>query len=99
VQRAPGTCSQPGCAGIPLYRGRCLEHAQWNAYPERQRGRILQRRRARLIHTRGARCQRCRRTHVELELHHLDGDASNDDDRNLELLCRDCHRAATRTAT
>jgi len=98
MKRAPATCSTPGCPGIPLYRGACLEHAVWNANTERQRGRILQRRRARLIRWRGNRCERCRRAGIPLELHHRDGNTSNDADTNLELLCTPCHRTATRTA-
>ena len=29
LTRAPGTCGEPGCAGVPVHRGRCREHARW----------------------------------------------------------------------
>jgi hypothetical protein len=83
----------PGCAGVPVYRGRCAAHLQWNA-PTRERGRALVDRRARLMRARGARCQQCG-ARPPLELHHRDGNPANDSDTNLRLLCYACHRKAT----
>jgi hypothetical protein len=94
VKRAPGTCSTPGCAGVPVYRGQCPAHVQWHN-GQRERGRRLMRRRARLTRERGARCELCRRP-GPLELHHLDGNPTNDEDRNLRLVCSDCHAELTR---
>jgi 5-methylcytosine-specific restriction endonuclease McrA len=96
VKRAPATCAEPGCLGVPVYRGRCLAHARWNPNPDRQRGRRLTERRARLMRRRGARCQRCSAP-PPLELHHRDGDPANDRLDNLELLCPDCHLVANLT--
>jgi 5-methylcytosine-specific restriction endonuclease McrA len=96
VKRAPGTCAEPGCADAPVYRGRCSTHVQWNTSP-RQRGRALMARRNRIARTRGRRCHRCGAPPTPghpLELHHIDGNPTNDHLANLELLCDDCHLAA-----
>lgn len=42
------------------------------------------------------RCQRCRRVRwmmhtIPLELHHTDGDRTNNEDTNLEIICPNCH--------
>ena len=95
MKRAAGTCNQPGCIGIPVYRGRCPEHAQWNTLTTRQRGRALMARRRRLIRAAFGRCVRCG-TAGPLELHHRDGNPGNDEPSNLQPLCPDCHRAAGR---
>jgi hypothetical protein len=97
MKRAAGTCNEPGCAGVPIYRGRCQQHAQWNPLAPRQRGRALMQRRARLIRRRGPRCERCGAP-PPLELHHLDANAANDDPENLRLLCLACHLEATLAA-
>jgi len=94
VKRAAGTCNQPGCAGIPIYRGRCPVHVQWAGLSPRQRGRALVERRERILRSRGRTCQQCAGP-PPLELHHADGDPSNDAPSNLRVLCRDCHAAAT----
>jgi hypothetical protein len=94
MQRAPGTCNRPGCPNVPVYRGRCPEHVQWNSLSPRQRGRALMDDRDRLMRSRGRICQRCYGP-PPLELHHLDGDPANDHDSNRILLCVDCHRIET----
>ena len=93
VKRAAGTCNVDGCAGIPIYRGRCPEHVQWNNLSPRQRGRALMDQRDRMLRSRGRRCQQCAGP-PPLELHHVDGDVTNNEPDNTVLLCRDCHRAA-----
>ena len=95
MKRAPGTCNVDGCAGIPIYRGRCPLHVQWQGLSPRQRGRALVARRDRILRARGRTCQQCG-DGGRLELHHLDGDTTNDDPTNLRLLCHDCHVEANR---
>ena len=43
----------------------------------------------------GRRSVECERTDVALEVHHLDGDPSNNARANTIPLCCDCHRGAT----
>lgn len=50
----------------------------------------------RLIDERGERCEYCKLTiwndfRIPLELHHVDGDRSNNDLNNLIILCPNCH--------
>jgi 5-methylcytosine-specific restriction endonuclease McrA len=93
VKRAPGSCNQPGCPNAPIYRGRCAEHVRWNNLSPRQRGRALMAQRERALRAGGKRCQQCAAP-PPLELHHRDGDVTNNQPDNLRLLCRDCHRVA-----
>jgi hypothetical protein len=49
-----------------------------------------------LIEDRGHACQSCKQTtwmdnRIPLEVHHIDGDRTNNDYENLELLCPNCH--------
>jgi len=49
-----------------------------------------------LILERGRQCERCRNTEwlgekIPLSVHHEDGDASNNDPKNISLLCLNCH--------
>ena len=51
-----------------------------------------------LINERGEKCERCgwniRNVHtgnIPIELEHIDGDFTNNDIKNLELLCPNCH--------
>lgn len=49
-----------------------------------------------LIKERGHKCEECKRTKwfqlpIPLELHHIDGDPTNNRERNLVLLCCNCH--------
>ena len=85
----------PGCSGVPIYRGRCPAHVQWQGLTPRQRGRALIERRDRIMRARGRTCQQCG-DGGRLELHHVDGDPSNDAPDNLMLLCLDCHVEAGR---
>jgi 5-methylcytosine-specific restriction endonuclease McrA len=39
----------------------------------------------------GFACKDCGRRDVQLEVHHVDGDARNDQVGNLVTLCSDCH--------
>ena len=94
MKRAAGTCNQPGCPNVPIYRGRCVEHVEWSGLTPRQRGRALIERRNRILRARGRTCQQCG-DGGRLELHHVDGNPANDDPRNLRLLCPDCHRVET----
>ena len=49
-----------------------------------------------LIEKRGHRCECCGLTEwlnqpIKLEVHHIDGDNTNNQDDNLQLLCPNCH--------
>lgn len=49
-----------------------------------------------LIKERGHKCEDCKRTKwkdedIPLEVHHKDGERTNNDETNLELLCPNCH--------
>ena len=49
-----------------------------------------------LIYLRGHKCEKCGNTEwlgqpIKLEVHHKDGDRSNNDLSNLQLLCPNCH--------
>jgi 5-methylcytosine-specific restriction endonuclease McrA len=43
----------------------------------------------------GRRCRDCGRSDVPLEVHHINGDPTDNRIRNTMPLCRDCHRKAT----
>lgn len=49
-----------------------------------------------IIRIRGNICEKCKNTHwldlpIKLEIHHKDGDRTNNEIDNLELLCPNCH--------
>lgn len=49
-----------------------------------------------LIKARGNQCEQCKNTEwnnrpVPIELHHIDGDSTNNKETNLQLLCPNCH--------
>jgi len=49
-----------------------------------------------LIKIRGRKCERCKNEQwlenpIGLEVHHIDGDRTNNDPTNLKLLCGNCH--------
>ena len=49
-----------------------------------------------LIAARGHRCEQCKNTEwmqypIPLEVHHKDGDRTNNSPENLSLLCPNCH--------
>jgi HNH endonuclease len=96
VERAPGTCAEPGCAGIPVAKGRCRAHLVWpKRNPDRADGRTVRNLRDRLARRDGYRCRHpdasertCTRGDFPLEVHHRDGDVRNDALDNLELRCR-----------
>ncbi len=49
-----------------------------------------------LIRKRGHRCENCKNTMwqsqaIPLELHHINGDRTNNEENNLQLLCPNCH--------
>ena len=43
----------------------------------------------------GRRCRDCGRSDVPLEVHHVNGDPTDNRTRNTIPLCHDCHRLAT----
>ena len=48
-----------------------------------------------MLATHGHRCADCGREDVPLEVHHVNGDATDNRIQNTIPLCRDCHHAAT----
>ncbi len=49
-----------------------------------------------IIQKRGHQCEKCTNSKwqdklIPLELHHKDGDRTNNSEENLQLLCRNCH--------
>lgn len=74
----------------PVYGGRCREHARWPAgNPVRASGWEISRLKAMLIAEGGESCEQpgCEAT-TPLELHHVNGDPSDNHPDNLELRCR-----------
>jgi hypothetical protein len=71
-------------------RSYCPEHKPW-----RPRGRHNAKLRQRTFAIHGRRCADCGRTDVPLEVHHVDGDPTDNAIRNTIPLCVDCHRKAT----
>ncbi len=58
--------------------------------------RSLERIRERLLQDRGHQCEECKYTtwrgvKIPLELHHIDGNNTNNADNNLQLVCPNCH--------
>jgi 5-methylcytosine-specific restriction endonuclease McrA len=52
---------------------------------------------ARLIRERGRRCERCGFARRRLDLHHRQSDRlGREEDYDLQLLCRECHKIADR---
>lgn len=49
--------------------------------------------RIKLVSERGGLCEVCGADEYD-EVHHVDGDPSNDDEKNLLLVCMDCHKEA-----
>jgi hypothetical protein len=96
LTRAPGTCAEPGCPNVPVAMGRCREHLTWpKRNPARADDRTIRKLRDRLVHRDGYRCRHpeasersCTRDDWPLEVHHLNGDPSDDRLDNLELHCR-----------
>jgi 5-methylcytosine-specific restriction endonuclease McrA len=63
--------------------------------PRRLRGRHGGNLRAWVFSNYGYRCQDCGRSDVPLEVHHVNGDPTDNRIQNTIPLCRDCHHAAT----
>jgi hypothetical protein len=65
-------------------------HQRW-----RPRGRHNARLRARVFRAHGRPCRDCGRADLPLEVHHVNGDPSDNRIMNTIPLCRDCHHEAT----
>jgi 5-methylcytosine-specific restriction endonuclease McrA len=68
----------------------CAEHRL-----RRPRGRQLAKLRTRVFAIYGRRCSDCGRADVPLEVHHVNGDPTDNRLANTIPLCRDCHHKAT----
>jgi hypothetical protein len=73
-------------------QGWCLGHQKkdWSNYTH---NRCLK---PHVVKTRGHQCESCKNTQwmglpIPLELHHVDGDRTNNTHENLKLLCLNCH--------
>ncbi|MGH2974640.1 MAG: HNH endonuclease [Solirubrobacterales bacterium] len=63
--------------------------------PRRPRGRQLARLRAQVFAAYGPCCRDCGRSDLPLEVHHINGDPSDNRIVNTIPLCGDCHQKAT----
>jgi hypothetical protein len=96
MPRAPSVCNEPGCWRAAINRGRCRKHLVWpKRNAARADGRTIRRKRDQLARSYGYRCQHpdagpltCTRGDFPLEVHHINGDVSDDRLDNLELRCR-----------
>lgn len=73
-----------------LDHGERMKQKHVNMY-KKIRKEIPQTLRVQLINTYGKICQNCKENEFE-HIHHLDGDPSNNQFCNLELLCFTCHK-------
>lgn len=53
---------------------------------------VNQKHRRRIIRQRGLRCEECS-TENDIHMHHIDNNPTNNEDTNLQLLCRLCHES------
>jgi 5-methylcytosine-specific restriction endonuclease McrA len=63
--------------------------------PDRPRGRAWMKKRRRIMARADGICERCRNRLAE-EIHHIDGDVTNNCFENLVAACRPCHLALGR---
>lgn len=83
---AASTCAEPRCPNLAVKRGRCGVHQLPASAPGRPGPRAVARLRAQLIAKFGERCAVCLATE-RLEVHHVNGDPSDNALRNVELRC------------
>ena len=70
------------------------QQKDWNSYKKNDSVRLH------LIRLRGSKCENCNLTEwihmpIPIELHHMDGDRTNNQLTNLQLLCPNCHSLTT----
>jgi 5-methylcytosine-specific restriction endonuclease McrA len=86
-----------GCKRL-IESGSYCSHCGWrrNTYysPDRVRGRRWQKMRTAAMERAGWICQQCQERLAD-EVHHADGDPSNNHLSNWICLCRECHRQVT----
>lgn len=68
----------------------CKAHEPW-----RPRGRVNRQLRDRVFGAYGYCCHECGRSDLPLEVHHVNGDPTDNRIANTIPLCRDCHHKAT----
>lgn len=74
-------------------------HSKWSSKEEKEVWKAFKRKRnftTQLVLFRGHKCECCNNTEwlgnqIKLEVHHIDGNPSNNDCDNLQLLCPNCH--------
>ena len=110
-RRAPTPCRHPGCPALLDTPGYCESHRsdrrQWDGNAQarrRQRHRALSTNSAawRALRERALRaeplCRHCAAKglwHAASVVDHVDGDACNNDESNLQALCAACHNRKT----
>lgn len=90
-------CGHPGCPELVRGRPYCSAHTPPDSRPSPSaRGYNWTWRKIRAAYlAEHPRCERCGTESVEV--HHKDGDTSNNEWWNLEALCKPCHSRETRT--
>lgn len=88
VQKLKIDCSHWICDNASGVRGKMLK--DWSQYTKSAQLK------KHLIKERGQKCEDCQLTNwknqlIKLELHHIDGDRTNNEKSNLQLLCPNCH--------
>jgi 5-methylcytosine-specific restriction endonuclease McrA len=91
----PKPCLEPGCGKLTDGGSYCPEHKREGFSRGRTgaRGTTAKWRRLRtkILERDGHRCVYCH-TDVALEVHHVNGDPTDDRETNLETVCKNCHR-------
>lgn len=87
-RHVPAVCAEAGCGAVAVYLRRCRQHQLLQ--PARSEKRVIARLRAEIIRRDGERCAVCGATE-RLEVHHHNGDPSNNRLSNAELRCRRHH--------
>ena len=80
-----------GIVGIIGYENPFDDIRNKMKYDKKPRRAITKQLKIRLVTKRGGLCEDCREELFQ-QVHHIDGDPSNNDEDNLMLVCYDCHK-------